>query len=155
MTYFWLYLSLFIICLLLTAFFSSSETAFISLQRVRLEHLVKNNVKGAKRVAKLLEHPERLLSVILLGNSFVATAAASLGTVMAIAFLGERRGILVATIAVTVIVLIFGETTPKTIATQHPEKISIRYARTIEALSWLFTPFVYALSWIASTFTGW
>ena len=152
-TQFIVYLSLFLLCLLLAAFFSSAETAFIALQRIRLEHLVRNNVKGAKRVARLIERPERLLSTILLGGNFVSVAAASLGTVMAVAYFGERRGLLISMIVVTTILLIFGETTPKTMATRHAERLSIRFARSIEILSWLFTPFVYVLSWFVATLT--
>jgi len=147
-----LYIALFIICILISAFFSSSETAFISLQRIRLEHLVSTNVKGARRVARMIERPEKLLSTILLGNNLVNTAAAALGTVLAISIWGER-GVLIATIGVTILLLIFAETTPKTIATQHAEKLSLTYARPLSAISWLFTPFVVALSWIASGFT--
>ena len=72
-----LYLVLLILCLLLSSFFSSSETAFVSLQKIRLEHLVNTRVKGARRIAKMLERPEKLLSTILLGNTFVNTAAAA------------------------------------------------------------------------------
>jgi len=147
-----IYLVLFVICLLLSAFFSGSETAFISLQRIRLEHLVKNNVRGARRVARMIERPEKLLSTILLGNNFVNVAAAALGTVVAVSLWGEK-GVLIATIAVTILLLIFAETTPKTIATRHAERLSLILARPIEWLSWLLTPFVFALSWIASGFT--
>ena len=147
-----LYLVLFILCLLLSAFFSSSETAFIALQRIRMQHLVESNVKGAKRVARMIERPEKLLSTILLGNNFVNVAAAALGAAIAIELWG-RQGVLIATIVVTVLLLIFAETTPKTIATQHPERLSLIFARPIELISWLLTPFVIALSWIASGFT--
>jgi putative hemolysin len=147
-----LYLVLLVVCLLLSAFFSSAETAFISLQRFRLEHLVETKVKGAKRVARLIERPERLLSTILLSNNFVNVAAAALATALAIKYLPEH-GILVATIGVTIILLIFAETTPKTIAAHHAEKLSLAFARPIEGISWLLTPFVVALSWIASGFT--
>ena len=147
-----LYLVLFVICLLLAAFFSASETSFISLQRIRMEHLVEQNVKGAKRVARMIERPEKLLSTILLGSNFVSVAAAALGTMVAVSLWGER-GVLIATIAVTILLLIFAETTPKTIATQHAERLSLIFARPIEWLSWLLTPFVIALSWIASRFT--
>lgn len=147
-----LYLVLFLICLLLSAFFSSSETAFISLGRFRVEHLVETKVKGARRIARVIEHPERLLSTVLLGNNFVNTAAAALGTVLAIAIWGEE-GLLIATIGVTIILLILGETTPKTIAIQHAERLSLLFARPIEIISWLFTPFVVGLSWIASGLT--
>jgi len=147
-----LYLVLLIVCLLLSAFFSSSETAFISLQKVRVQQLVGTKVKGAERVARVLERPENFLSAVLLGNTFVNTAAAALGTALAIKFWPEQ-GILIATIVVTVLLLIFCETTPKTIATQHPGKLALLYARPIEAFSWLFTPFVVVLSWIATGFS--
>ncbi len=148
-----LYLVLFVICLLLSAFFSGSETAFISLQRIRLEHLVEKNVRGARRVARMIERPEKLLSTILLGNNFVNVAAAALGTVVAVELWGQQRGVLIATIGVTILLLVFAETTPKTIATRHAERLSLILARPIEWLSWLLTPFVIALSWIVSGFT--
>ena len=148
-----LYLVLLFVFILLSAFFSGSETAFISLQRIRIEHLVNTNVKGAKRVAKMTERPERLLSTILFGNNLVNTAAAALATVLAISVWGQERGMLIATIGVTIVLLIFAETTPKTIATQHAEKLSLTFARPIEVISWLFTPFVFVLSWIASGIT--
>jgi putative hemolysin len=148
-----LYLVLLIICLFLSAFFSSSETAFISLQRIRVQHLVDTKVRGAKRIAKIMEHPERFLSTVLLGNNLVNTAAAALATLLAIRLWGEEWGVLIATIIVTIVLLIFCETTPKTIATHHAEGLSLAFIGPIEALSWLFTPFVVALSWIASGFS--
>ncbi len=148
-----LYLVLLFVCFLLSAFFSSSETAFISLQRVRLEHLVNTKVKGAGRVAGMIQRPAKLLSTILLGNNLVNTAAAVLATVLAVSVWGQQQGVLIATIGVTIILLIFSETTPKTIATQHAERLSLVFARPIQAISWLFTPFVVVLSWIASGVT--
>jgi len=148
-----LYLALLLVCLLLSAFFSSSETAFIALQRFRIEHMVNTKVKGAGQVAKMIQRPERFLSTVLLGNNLVNTAAAALATVLAIYFLGEEWGIIVATIGVTILLLIFCETTPKTIATQHAEKLSLLFVRPIEVMSWLFTPFVVVLSWIATRFS--
>ncbi|MFC2046999.1 HlyC/CorC family transporter [Chloroflexota bacterium] len=147
-----LYLVLLIVCLLLSAFFSSSETAFISLERFRVEHMVETKVRGAKRVARMIQQPGKLLSTILLGNNFVNTAAAALGTFLAIEIWGEQ-GILYATIGVTILLLVLSETTPKTIATQHAERLSIIFARPIEVISWLLTPFVVVLSWIASGFS--
>ncbi|MFC2016941.1 hemolysin family protein [Chloroflexota bacterium] len=148
-----LYLVLIFVCLLLSAFFSSSETAFISLQRIRLEHMVDTKVKGAGRVSRMIQRPEKLLSTILLGNNLVNTAAAALGTALAISLWGEENGIIIATVGVTVLLLIFSETTPKTIATQHTERLSLVLARPIEVISWIFTPFVVVLSWIASGFS--
>ena len=145
-----LYLVLLFVCLLLSAFFSSSETAFIALQRIRVEHMVNTNVDGADRVSRMLRRPAKLLSTILLGNNFVNTAATALATFLAIRVWGEQWGILIATIGLTIFLLIFCETTPKTIATQHAERLSLVFARPIEVISWLFTPFVVVLSWIAS-----
>ncbi|MFC2069716.1 hemolysin family protein [Chloroflexota bacterium] len=144
-----LYLVLLVVCLILSAFFSGSETAFISLQRVRLEYLVSTEVRGAKRVARLMESPDKFLSTVLLGNTFVNTAAAALGTALAISRWPEH-GIIISTAAITVILLIFSETTPKTIAVHHAERLSLVAVRPLELISWLFTPFVAVLSWIAS-----
>ena len=144
-----LYLVLLVVCLILSAFFSGSETAFISLQKVRLEHLVSTEVRGAKRVARMIQRPEKFLSTVLLGNTFVNTAAAALATALAITRWPEH-GILIATIGVTVILLIFSETTPKTIAAHHAERLSLIAVRPLELISWLFTPFVVVLSWVAS-----
>ena len=149
-----LYLVLLIFgCLLLSAFFSSSETAFISLQRFRVEHLVEAKVRGAKRVARMIERPEKFFSIVLLGNTLVNTAAAVLATILAVSVWGREWGVLLATIGITIILLIFCETTPKTIATRYAEKLSLLFVRPIEVISWLFTPFVVVLSWIASGFT--
>ena len=147
-----LYLALFIICLVLSAFFSSSETAFTSLQRIRVEHLVNTKVTGAERVAKMMRRPERLLSTILTGNNLVNTAAAALGTILAVSVWGEW-GILIATIGIAVILLVFCETTPKVIAAHNAERLSIKLARPIEVASYIFTPAVLALSSIASRFS--
>ena len=147
-----LYLALLFVCLLFSAFFSSSETAFISLQKIRLEHLVHTKVKGAERVTRMMRRPEKLLSAVLLGNTFVNVAAAALATALAIRYWPEQ-GVLVATIGITIILLIFCETTPKTVAAHHAERWSLAFARPIEIISWLLTPFVVALSWIASGFS--
>ena len=147
-----LYLILLFVCLLLSAFFSSSETAFVSLQRFRVEHMVNEKVRGMERVARMIQRPEKFLSTVLLGNNLVNTAAAALGTALAMRF-WEEKGIIFATIGVTILLLIFCETTPKTIATHHAEGLSMAFARPIEVISWLFTPLVVVLSWIASRFS--
>jgi putative hemolysin len=148
-----MYIISFVIFVLLSAFFSSAETAFISLQRFRLEHMVETKVKGATRVARLIKHPAKLLSTILLANNFVNTAAAALATVVAISLWGEHQGVLYATLITTIILLVFGDATPKTIGTHHAEKLAVTYARFVEILSWILTPFVFVLSWIVSGFT--
>ena len=101
-----LYLVLLFVCLLLSAFFSSSETAFIALQRIRVEHMVNTKVNGADRVSRLLQQPARLLSTILLGNNFVNTAATALATFLAI-HVWEEWGILIATLGLTIFLLVF------------------------------------------------
>ena len=147
------YLAFLIICVILSAFFSSSETAFISLQRLRLQHLVETDAEDAKRVAKLVDKPERLLSTLLLGNNFVNTAAASTATVLAVSLFGEGgSAIVIATLTITAILLVFGEVTPKTFAARNPERVSFLFVAPVEFLSWLFTPLVTVLSWIASGF---
>jgi putative hemolysin len=147
-----LYLVLLAICLVFSAFFSGSETAFVSLQRVRVEHLVENKVRGAKRVSRLISRPEKLLSTVLFGNTLVNTAAAAIATALAINFWGEH-GVLYATLGLTAFLLIFTETTPKTVAAQHAERISLLSVRLLELISWLFIPFVFVLSWMAIGFT--
>jgi len=148
-----LYSVLLFVCLVLSAFFSSSETAFISLRRVRVQHAVNTKVKGAERVARLTAKPERLLSTILLGNNLVNTAAAALATALAVSQWGQDQGVIIATVTVTIVLLIFTETTPKTIAAHHPTGISQAFSRPVEWFSWLLSPFVWVLSWIATGFS--
>jgi putative hemolysin len=147
-----LYLVLLFICLVLSAFFSSSETAFISLERFRVQHLVETNVRGAKRVAKMLEKPERFLSTILLGNNLVNTAAAALATILAIS-IWDDSGVLIATFGTAIVLLIFAETMPKTFANRHAERLSLLFVRPVEIISWIFSPVVVVLSWLASGLT--
>lgn len=144
-------LILFFICLLLSAFFSSSETAFISLQKLRVRHLVSTGVGGAKRVSRIIEKPGKLLATVLLGNNFFNTAAAALGTVIAVSLLGRNaQAVVVATVTVTLLLLIFGEITPKTLATRHGERMALAYVRPIEIISWLFYPAVVVLGWVGA-----
>lgn len=148
-----LYLVFLFICLVLSAFFSSSETAFISLERFRVQHMVETKVRGAKRVAKMLERPDRFLSTILLGNNLVNTAAAAIATILAINIWGQDVGVIIATFGVAIILLIFAETVPKTFANRHAEKVAVLFVRPIEIMSWIFSPVVVVLSWLASGVT--
>jgi putative hemolysin len=145
------YLVLIVAFVLLSAAFSSSETAFLSLQKVRLEHLISTGVRGARAVDAMVEKPEKFLSTILLSNALVSTAMAALVTALAIDAWGEE-GIIIATVVTTVVILIFAETTPKTFAAQHPEKMALVLVRPLQALSWLLTPLVVVLSWVAAGF---
>lgn len=144
------YLVLFFVCLLLSGFFSSSEVAFVSLQRLRLRHLATTEGGAAKEVAEMAEKPERLLTTILLGNNLVNTAAAALATVVAASALGgEGRAVLVATAGVTVLLLIFGEVFPKTVATRYGERLALFYAAPMKALIFVLLPIATIFLWIA------
>ena len=145
------YIVLFVLCVSISAFFSVIEIAFISLQRFKLEHMVQKNVEGANLVASLISRPERLLSTIILGNIFVNTAAAALATAVAVSLWGDR-GTLYSIIGVTVIVMIFGETIPKTSTAHHAETMALKLAKTVKTISWFFSPVVTVLSWIAFQF---
>ena len=127
--------------LLMSAFFSSSETAFISLQRVRILHLANIGHVNAKRMARRMENPEKTLSNVLLGNNLVNTAAAALGTAMAVSWLDQGVGIVVATVSVTILLLIFGEMIPKTFASRHAEWLAFRYLRPFTVVEWILFPF--------------
>ncbi|MFC1988770.1 hemolysin family protein [Chloroflexota bacterium] len=147
-----LYIVLIGVCIILSAFFSSSEVAFFSLQRVKVEQLISTNVKGVTRMSNLVQRPDRLLSVILLGNNLVNTAATVLATALVVSLWGEQS-IWIAVAGLTVVLLVFAETTPKTIANRHAERLSLSFARPIEILFWVFYPFVFLLSWISSGVT--
>lgn len=148
-----IYLGLFLVCLLLCAFFSSSETAFISVPKIRIKHLASTGAAGAKRVARLIDQPNKLLATILVGNNLVMTAAAALGTIVAVSIFGAETAILIATITVTILLLIFGEIAPKTIAIQHAERMAFLYARPLQLVSFLLYPIASVLGWIASGLT--
>jgi putative hemolysin len=134
------------VLVVLSAFFSGSEVALLSVQRVRIQHLASIGSPGAARVARMVESPERLLPPILLGNNLVNTAAAAVATAIAIAAIkDEGSAILVATAAVTTVLLVFGETLPKTIAARYAEKVSVAVALPIQGVGWLLFPAVFLL----------
>jgi len=147
-----LYLALFMVFLARSDLFSIAETALASLERVRGEQMVNAKVPGAERVARMIKRPEKLLSTILTGNNLVNTAAAVLGTVLAVSIWGQS-GILIATIGVAVLLLVLCEATPKIIAAHNAERVSLKLARPIEIASVAFTPAVLALGTITSRFT--
>ena len=138
--------------LLASAFFSSSETSMLSLNRYRLKHLANEGNRSAKLAQRLLETPERLISVILIGNNLVNIAAATLATLIAQQLLpdNEKLGITISTIALTLAVLIFSEVTPKTIAQRHPERIAFPASYVLRVLSWLLAPAVWFINGIVS-----
>ena len=147
------YLMLSLIFLLVCAFFSSAEIGFIKLQQIRIKHLQQEEVHGAERVARIMEHPERFLSTVLTGISFAETIVVSLGTIFIVSLLGESAGTPIAIVLIALILLVFAKVIPKTIAAQHSERIALLYARPIELITKLLNPLVTALSWITITIT--
>lgn len=136
-------------CLLMSAFFSGSETGMMSLNRYRLRHLRKKH-RGARLAAQLLERPDRLLSLILIGNNVVNILASAIGTVIALRLWGDA-GIAIATAVITVAVLIFGEVTPKTLAALHPERFAFPAAYVLNVLRYVLHPAVWGISRISNT----
>ena len=138
---------LLILCLALSAFFSASETAMMSLNRYKLKHQADEGNKSAKRAHHLLKRPDRLIGTILLGNNFVNIAATSLGTVIGIRLYGDL-GVLYATITLTIAVLIFSEVAPKTYAALHASRIALPVAGILAGLVRLFSPIVALINLI-------
>ena len=134
--------SILIFLILASGFFSGSETGLMSLNRYRLRHLADKKHKGAIRAYRLLQKPEKLIGLILLGNNFVNILASAIATIIGIRLFGEA-GILIATIILTVVVLVFAEVTPKTLAAMHPEKFALPATLVIEPLLRLLYPFVW------------
>ncbi|MFC2990437.1 HlyC/CorC family transporter [Halomonas tibetensis] len=137
-----------LICL--SAFFSSSETGMMSINRYRLSHLANSGEPRAQRVARLLARPDRLIGVILIGNNFVNNLAASIATIIAIHFFGEVTGPAVSTALLTITVLIFAEVTPKTYAAVKPERIAFPASRVLEPLLKLLYPLVWLVNAISN-----
>jgi Mg2+/Co2+ transporter CorB len=131
--------------LFLSAFFSGSETALMTLNRYRLKHLADEGHTGAQLASKLLEKPDRLIGLILLGNNFVNIMASSLATLIALR-LGGDGAIAIAAGILTFVVLIFSEVAPKTLAAMHPEKVAFPAA-------WIYTPLLkvmFPLVWLVN-----
>ncbi len=137
------------VLIVLSAFFSSSETSMMSLNRYRLKHLSKEGHKAARRASRLLERPDRLLGTILVGNNIVNILAASIATVVAVQIWGDA-GIVIATIGLTVVILIFGEITPKTLAALRPELIAFPASVVLSLLQKLLYPVVWVCSAISN-----
>ena len=131
-----------------SAFFSASETAFSSLNQIRLKSRAEDGDSSAARVLNMAEQYDKLLSTILIGNNIVNIAAASIGTILFTRMLGAERGATVSTIVLTIIVLIFGEVTPKSLAKEMPEKVATAVSPFLVLLLALMTP----LTWL---FTQW
>ena len=147
-------LILFFVCLVFSAFFSSSETAFIAFPRARLLQLVNDGNSKASLVSRLIGHPERLLATVLLSNNLTNTAAAALGTALAISLIHNATiAVLVSTFGVTVLLLVFSETLPKTVAWKRSEMVAMTFARPLALVQWVLAPAVHLLQLITLVFT--
>ncbi|OUQ36737.1 hemolysin family protein [Faecalibacterium sp. An122] len=137
-----------VVLIALSGFFSASETAYSSLNEIRLKNRAENGDQKAARVLALAEQYDKLLSTILIGNNIVNISASSLGTVLFIQLVGAEKGPTLSTIVLTVVVLIFGEVTPKSMAKESPEAFATAVAPILQVIVTLLTP----LNWL---FTQW
>lgn len=134
-----------IILIILSAFFSSSETSMMTINRYRLKNLVNKKHRGAMRVESLLKRTDRLISVILIGNNFVNILASSIATIIGIRLFGDA-GIAISTGLLTLIILVLSEVTPKTMATISPEKFAFPSSLLLRPLLTLLYPFVWIVN---------
>ncbi len=130
--------------IVLSAFFSASETALLSLSKIKIKHMEERGIVEAKRVNELLEQPKKLLSSILVGNNLVNIAASAVATSLAIHYYG-MAGVGLATIGMTIAILIFGEITPKSLAIRKAEQWAIKVAPIIKIVVFIFTPITFIL----------
>ena len=140
-----------IFLIFLSAFFSGSETGLVSLNRYRLRHLAKTRHRGAVRANDLLKKPDRLIGLILLGNNFVNILASSLATVIGLRLYGNI-GIAIATGLLTLVILVFAEVTPKTLAILHPERFAFPATFFLSPLLKILYPFVWLVNLVANNF---
>ncbi len=138
-----------VVLIVLSAFFSGSETGLMALNRYRMRHLAREGHVGATRARRLLQRPDRLIGLILIGNNFVNILASAISTVIALRLFGQI-GIAIATGTLTLVILIFAEVTPKTLAALHPERIAFPAAWVYEPLLKLLYPLVWVVNWMSN-----
>lgn len=143
MDYYSLLLAIMVFCVIMSAYFSATETAFSALNRIRVKNMAEKGDKRAKLVMKLAENYDGLISTILIGNNIVNIGCASIATLMFVRFLGDETGATVSTIVTTVVVLIFGEVSPKSIAKESPEKFALFSAPLLSFFIFVLTPINY------------
>jgi len=148
----WILLASIAFLVLMSAFFSGSETSMMAINRYRLKHLVKEKNKSAKRVSRLLEKTDRLLGVILIGNNFTHTLSTALATVVAIRIWSDNA-VLAVTVFMTIIMIIFAEVMPKTIAALKPESIAFPSSYLLKPLSKILSPLITLVSFISNNVT--
>ncbi len=134
----------------LSAFFSASETALISLSKIRLRRMVDDDVKNANIISKLIENPSNLLGAILIGNNIANIGASALATSLAIQYFGPSLGVAVSTIGMTLLILIFAEVTPKSLASQFSEQTSIKVSKPMFYITKLLWPLTFTLTLVTN-----
>lgn len=139
------YIIIMLVCLLLSAFFSATETAFLSMNMTRMRTMAENGNRRAKLVCTLESKYDKLISTLLIGNNIVNIGLASIGTVVFVHIYGDA-GATISTAVVTVVVLIFGEISPKSLAKDFPERFAMFAAPMVNILMWLFTPLNFLFS---------
>jgi Mg2+/Co2+ transporter CorB len=147
-------ISALVLLICMSAYFSSSETAMMALNRYRLRHLVEKDHAGAKRANDLLARPDRLIGLILLGNNFVNILATQIATILTLHFLGQD-GLILTTVLLTLVILIFAEVLPKTVAAINPERVAFPSTLLLKPLLWLFYPFVWVVNGITNGILNW
>ena len=149
-----LYVSIFILLVFFSAFFSSAETALLSLNKIKLHFSLKKKNKKAQLLEKIMEKPEAFFSTILIGNNFVNIGAASISTVLFTRLLisNEQLILLVSTLVTTIIILLFAEIIPKSYAFRHNEKMSYLYAYPLKFFTYLFYPFARITTFFSHLF---
>ncbi|UXI01781.1 HlyC/CorC family transporter [Photobacterium sp. TY1-4] len=143
--------SLLILLLVISGYFSGSETGMMSLNRYKLRHLANQGHRGAKRVEKLLGRPDRLIGLILIGNNLVNILASAIATILGMRLYGDM-GVAIATGVLTLVVLVFAEVTPKTLAALYPERVSYTSSIVLQFLMRILYPLVWLVNGITNTF---
>ncbi len=141
----WLLSGIILLLVMLSAFFSSTETAYSSVNQVRLKSYADNGNKKAKKAYRISESYDKALSTILVGNNIVNIAASALATILFVSFFGEANGTILSTAVLTVIILIFGEVLPKNLAKANSEKMAMAFATPLYILMVFLTPVTFLL----------
>src|SRR3990167_126428 len=144
-----MYIVILILLILLAAFFSASETSMMAVNRYRLRHLSRKSHARANRALKLLERPDRLLGVTLMGNTFAEILASAIATIVAVHLFGDA-GALIFSIALTFIILIFGEIAPKTLAALYSQRVALLVSAPLALLLKIFYPLVWIVNGLAN-----
>ena len=141
----WLMIAVIALLVLFSAFFSSTETAFSSVSKIRLKNKAENGDKKAAKALYIVEHYDNALSAILVGNNIVNIASSALATLLFVSFLGDATGTIVSTVVLTVVVLICGEVIPKNFAIENNEKLCLAFAGVLRFFMIIFTPITFLL----------